>query len=541
MPMLTLQMNLYHGGKEDTESDQKLVHERVIEVPVPSQPEDGQSITLEDCLTAYFDNQVVVERFLSQQMSTLNSAGSFQLDDCKVPVRVDTMAVNESQPPTPQVDNISQDIVFPSSPSRLNGTIVRKPSIFSKRSIDPEKSDVSDLDSPTRHGNDAKGRRRGASLMKIEVKIPAFQFFSLIRKYCQVPGASSQLIMLVRVAWYTPSGNDDSPPSTNTQLVRHFKSHRPIVPIALKWSQMDAGRAVRRDTPVDIPLTYDMPHFTTGNNESEDPLHGHFVLVLQGFLCHRGTKPDSGHYVSAARCNNSKDGEYQWLLNDDLAAPRVSYVEDIKLLLKEEKPYLLFYQVEPISALGEPPAYSDSATTDSSVVGASTNAVEQGLPESGTDTGRNSLDKSMDEESRGRSSMTSDRRKGGIRTNFPPDEHKTNGVSRLTTEMSSDSQAVDDVSRRSSKAGQNGSTVRQPGRSTDMRSSMSLSRMTSRLTKGKSSTSLSGIDHASVENTECTTSEGVGKTEAIKTSHRKNRHPKEGHHNASDRRECALM
>ena len=122
MPMLTLQMNLYHGGKEDTESDQKLVHERVIEVPVPSQPEDGQSITLEDCLTAYFDNQVVVERFLSQQMSTLNSTGSFQSDDSKVPVRVDTTAINESQPPTPQVDSVSQDIVFPSSPSRLNGS-----------------------------------------------------------------------------------------------------------------------------------------------------------------------------------------------------------------------------------------------------------------------------------------------------------------------------------------------------------------------------------------------------------------------------------
>ena len=302
---------------------------------------------------------------------------------------------------------------------------------------------------------------------------------------------------------------------------------------------MDAGKAVKRDTVVDIPLTYDMPHFITEDTESGDPLHGHFVLVLQGFLCHRGTKPDSGHYLSAARCNNAKDGEYQWLLNDDLASPRVSYVEDIQTLLKKEKPYLLFYQVEPISALGEPPAYSDSGMADSSNLGGHTNDhIHYG---SGTDTGRNSSDRSLADDSRGRSSMTGDRPKNCMRTGIPADDSKTNGSTRPVADMSSESHIVDDVSRRESKVSQNGVNGRQTGRGRDKRSSMSLSRMTGRLTKGKSSTSLSGAEHAAVQNAENTTSDGVAKAEATKSSHRKNRLLKDGSNDASDRRECVLM
>lgn len=181
MPMLTLQMNLYHGGKEDSESDHRLVHERVIEVPVPSQPEDGQSITLEDCLTSYFDNQVVVERYLTQRRNTVTSLCSSQAHESTLPGEVDVRRNPESEPSTPRVENNPPDVVFPSSPSRLKGAMVRKPSIF-KRSLDPEKSVLQDLDRTTSNESTASGRRRGTSLMKVEVKMPAFQFFSLIRK-----------------------------------------------------------------------------------------------------------------------------------------------------------------------------------------------------------------------------------------------------------------------------------------------------------------------------------------------------------------------
>ena len=261
--------------------------------------------------------------------------------------------------------------------------------------------------------------------------------------------------------------------------------------------------------------------------------------MLQGFLCHRGTKPDSGHYLSAARCNDAKDGEYQWLLNDDLANPRVSHVEDIQTLLKKEKPYLLFYQVEPISALGEPPAYSDSGTAEPSILGAPT--VDHVHYGSGADTGRNSSDRSLADDSRGRSSVTGDRPKSWMRPAIHAEGNKMNGSIKLVADTSSESQEVDDTSRRESKIGQNGVNGRQSGRNKDKRTSMSLSRMTGRLTKGKSSTSLSGVEHAAVQNAENTTSDGVTKAEATKSSHRKSRLGKDGSNDANDRRECVLM
>ena len=343
--------------------------------------------------------------------------------------------------------------------------------------------------------------------------------------------------MLTRlVAWYTPAEDGSSAPSTNSQVVDHFKSHSPIVPIALKWSQMDGNRVVRRDSAIDIPLTYDMPHFITDDTESEDPLHGHFILVLQGFLCHRGTKADSGHYVSAARCRDAQDGGYQWLFNDDLASPRVSIVEDIKTLLKKEKPYLLFYQVEPISALGEPPAYSDSVSTDPIVV-ESTDIIERPYSKSQT-TGKRSLDESSDV--RGRSSMTSDNRRELALLNRSTDGRKTK-TPKSTTDASLDPQIAGNVPGQNSGVSENSSTIRQNGRVKDKRSSMSLSRMTGRLTKGKSSTSLPGVENSALQASESSALNAPVKLDVAKSGHRKSHHLKNGRQEGNDRRECTLM
>ena len=344
-------------------------------------------------------------------------------------------------------------------------------------------------------------------------------------------------MLTMLVAWYTPAEDGSSAPSTNSQVVDHFKSHSPIVPIALKWSQMDGNRVVRRDSTIDIPLTYDMPHFITDDTESEDPLHGHFILVLQAFLCHRGTKPDSGHYVSAARCRDAQDGGYQWLLNDDLASPRVSTVEDIQAMLKKEKPYLLFYQVEPISALGEPPAYSDSVNTDPIVV-ESTAMSERPYSQSQT-TGRRSLDESSD--IRGRSSMTSDNRRDLVLPNRSTDGRKEKKYSKSATDTSLDPQIASSVPRQNSGVSEYSSTIRQNGRVKDKRSSMSLSRMTGRLTKGKSSTSLSGMENSASQASESTALNAPVKLDVAKSGHRKSHHPRTGRQEGNDRRECMLM
>ncbi|KAJ4379446.1 hypothetical protein N0V86_005491 [Didymella sp. IMI 355093] len=105
----------------------------------------------------------------------------------------------------------------------------------------------------------------------------------------------------------------------------------------------------------------------------EGPLFGNFKLVLQSVVCHRGVSVDSGHYISLIRANEparpntshseEDDDTGTWLRFDDLSNPRVTEV-DIKKALRDESPYLLFYQVQPIddelASRGDPPTYAEA-------------------------------------------------------------------------------------------------------------------------------------------------------------------------------------
>jgi hypothetical protein len=133
------------------------------------------------------------------------------------------------------------------------------------------------------------------------------------------------------------------------------------------------GAPKRLDTYIDIPLEIGLPHFISDDKMKEEgPLFGNFKLVLQSVVCHRGVSVDSGHYVALVRGNNdecpsTKNDEEEevgsWLRFDDLASPRVAEV-DIKAALRQESPYLLFYQVQPIdeelASRGDPPSYTES-------------------------------------------------------------------------------------------------------------------------------------------------------------------------------------
>lgn len=140
------------------------------------------------------------------------------------------------------------------------------------------------------------------------------------------------------------------------------------------------GAPRRLDTYIDIPLDIGLPHFISDEKMKEEgPLFGNFKLVLQSVVCHRGVSVDSGHYISLVRDNlrepastsnsDSEEDPGNWLRFDDLANQRVTGV-DIKKALREESPYLLFYQVQPINeelALrGDPPPYAESRTALSS-------------------------------------------------------------------------------------------------------------------------------------------------------------------------------
>lgn len=147
------------------------------------------------------------------------------------------------------------------------------------------------------------------------------------------------------------------------------------------------GRPKRHNTYIDIPDSLRLPRFMMADDKSEgDPngLDAEYKMVLQSVVCHRGESLQSGHYISYARVaprlltDNKRQEldpppdyeEAQWVQFDDLDVERrVSYVDDIRQSLKDEMPYLLFYQVVPIVEVAapsttetepEPPSYNDS-------------------------------------------------------------------------------------------------------------------------------------------------------------------------------------
>lgn len=148
----------------------------------------------------------------------------------------------------------------------------------------------------------------------------------------------------------------------------------------------EQGNMKRQNTYIDIPDSLRLPHFIVDERHvEENGLSAEYKLELQSVVCHRGDSLHSGHYISFCRVDpklltdnrrHESDPppdyeEAQWVKFDDLAIEnRVAVVDDIKQSLKEEMPYLLFYQIVPIVDIttssaentdGEPPSYDDAA------------------------------------------------------------------------------------------------------------------------------------------------------------------------------------
>lgn len=223
LPMLKLKMDLFHSGKEDTDSDHKMIHERVIEVPVPVQPDDAPGITLEDCLETFFDNRVEVNRFQHYRRNTVSSMRSGMSVEKGQLVHVEAAGINDSQPSTPQGLQ-GAEATSPLSPSRTPADHQRLPTIITT-SRDPEKADLPDVSSPVRNDDLAARRRRAGSLKK-EVTMPAWQIFNLIRKNSK--RFLSESSANYDLAWNNPSDAQGQPPSSNAEVAALLSS-RPIV------------------------------------------------------------------------------------------------------------------------------------------------------------------------------------------------------------------------------------------------------------------------------------------------------------------------
>jgi hypothetical protein len=385
LPLLTLKMDIFHTGKEDHNDDHKFVQERLLEVAVPDDAERERPIRLEDCLESYFNNQVEVVRRLerSNTKTSVKSAKSPFFDKSSyerewlegASTHVEVSELPWSTPDTPTSSHAPGTPILP-------GVRDRAPSIIRHRIVyNDEKEDVHHLervDTPT-------SIRKGS--IRKEVLMPAWQFFNLIRPspfFCHLRSFSRRTppkssILINEIAWYTQHS-----PSNDAEVAAHFSKTRPVLGICLKrYAMTEDGRAVRKNTFIDIPLDIRLPHFIQDEVISEDgPLVGNFKLSLQSVICHRGNSVHSGHYISFIRGHQVADGdagssrrlsnntnppvyaEDKWVRFDDLAPTRVQYV-DIEKAMRDEMPYLLFYQVTPMHELHslpemDPPSYQDS-------------------------------------------------------------------------------------------------------------------------------------------------------------------------------------
>lgn len=176
LPLLTLKMDIYHTGREDVRDDHKFINERLLEVAIPSDPADPQRIVpLEDCLEAYFNNRIEVKRYMERR-STSNPIPSYNTPESDSEkggaVHVETADLGtDASFLTPTSST------FPQLDSPLRR---RAASIVQQRFI----PDASNSSSPPAYETDTKlrnGRVRSGSIRK-EVMMPAWQFFSLIRK-----------------------------------------------------------------------------------------------------------------------------------------------------------------------------------------------------------------------------------------------------------------------------------------------------------------------------------------------------------------------
>lgn len=374
LPLLTLKMDIYHSGKEDEADDHKFINERLLEVAIPEDT-TGQKreYTLEECLEEYFNNRVEVRRYLERR-STMNSIKSPVDQKTKMSaIHVETVEVDaESSPVTP----------IASTPSQQNTRVPLRPrtqSIIQDR-FAPSRQHSGQTSLTNVETTDST-RSRAGSIRKT-VMMPGWQFFSLI-------------------PWYT-----DNTPSNDAQVAAHFSSKRPVLGLCLKRYTFRNGRPIRLGTYIDIPIEIGLPHFIQDDHSEEGTMFGNFKLSLQSVVCHRGNSVDSGHYIALVRGTtrltaDSVEDTKQWLRFDDLAPQRITMV-DINTALREETPYLLFYQILPIEEDGGVKSDTDLSEPRGAV--SSTSLPLSRVSTSNAISGRPSFEITAPESPRGRTS-----------------------------------------------------------------------------------------------------------------------------------------
>ncbi|KAG7121847.1 hypothetical protein HYQ45_014333 [Verticillium longisporum] len=304
LPLLQLQVDLFH--------------------------QEGKGLRLEDCLEEYFNTQVDVLRDSNQE----------EKRDARRPTtsRLNTIRVvtqnEETERPTETANElINGETAESSRPTARHRSTSVIQHVFVDGKGRPAETDNSSLLE--------RARRKSSTVVKA-VTIPAWQFFRLI-------------------PWHS-AGNSE--PQNDQDVAVKF-SQRPVVGICLKrYGLSDRMVPQRLNTFIDIPDSLRLPHFMLADEKhlEEDPngFSTEYKLVLQSVLLTDNRRHDLDPPPDYE--------EAQWAKFDDLHIDsRVTYVDDIKQSIKEEMPYLLFYQIVPMMEVvsadeteTEPPSYADS-------------------------------------------------------------------------------------------------------------------------------------------------------------------------------------
>ena len=181
--MLTLKMDIFHTGKEEVDDDHRFIRERLLEVAIPEDRLDGSTITLEDCLETYFNSRVEVKRYLErrgtlnslsarQQSWDSNKAQALHIESVEVPESGSSTPAGGAPPPLPPYSPVRP------GPLPLR-TQQRQPSIIQETLVYDKDTDEK---AALKSSKPVTGRQRALSIRK-EVMMPAWQFFSLIRKF----------------------------------------------------------------------------------------------------------------------------------------------------------------------------------------------------------------------------------------------------------------------------------------------------------------------------------------------------------------------
>jgi hypothetical protein len=219
-------------------------------------------------------------------------------------------------------------------------------------------------------------------------------------------------------------------------------------------------------TQIDIPVEIAVPHFIQDDKlEDSSGLNSNFKLSLQAVVCHRGNSVDSGHYVALVRGTampGSPNRDYThttkvWMRFDDLAPHRITVV-DIEQALKEETPYLLFYQIVPID--GDPGAITAGEETTSHERNASISEVSD-ISVLTDVSGRPSFEITRPDEPRGRS-PTAEKRASNISFQDRPPEYTRANASKTSLKVpdgSDETGSRGTLSRSSSKKSDGGGGI----------------------------------------------------------------------------------